>query len=142
MYTLGTAALATGLSKSTIHRAIRKGRISATRHDDGSYSIDPAELHRVFPPAAIGPEGSGNGSAESSVGRSATPADTPETLAKLAALEAEIAGLKSMVQVFRETLDATRADRDAWQRQAEATQRLLTDQRQRPGLLARLLRRA
>src|SRR5919199_2428400 len=142
MYTLGAAAQATGLSKSTIHHAIRKGRISATRHEDGSYSIDPAELHRVFPPADTGSEGSGNGSSDGAVRQFATPADTPETLARLAALEAEIAGLKSMVQVFREQLDETRSDRDAWREQAQIAQRLLTDQRPRPGLLARLLRRA
>ena len=32
-YTLGMAARATGLSKSTIHRAIKDGWISATRVD-------------------------------------------------------------------------------------------------------------
>lgn len=36
-------------SKSTIHRAIKSGKLSATRHADGSYGIDPAELFRVFP---------------------------------------------------------------------------------------------
>lgn len=47
-YTLGTAAKATGKSKSTIQRAIQSGRMSATHQDDGSYKIDPAELERVF----------------------------------------------------------------------------------------------
>ena len=49
-HTLGTAAKATGKSKPTIQRAIKSGRMSATRKDDGSYEIDPAELHRVFQP--------------------------------------------------------------------------------------------
>jgi excisionase family DNA binding protein len=49
-YTLGTAAKATGKSKPTIQRAIQSGKISATRNSDGSYLIDPAELHRVYPP--------------------------------------------------------------------------------------------
>lgn len=48
-YTLGDAAKAAGKSKTTIHRAIKSGKISAIKADDGSYSIDPAELHRVFP---------------------------------------------------------------------------------------------
>ena len=51
-YTLGTAAKATGKSKSTIHRAIKDGKISATRDDSGTYHIDAAELHRVFPPVS------------------------------------------------------------------------------------------
>lgn len=56
-HTLGTAAHTVGVSKSTLRRAIEKGRLSATRRDDGSYEIDPAELHRVFPrPSAETPE--------------------------------------------------------------------------------------
>jgi hypothetical protein len=61
-YTLGTAARATGLSKSTIHRAIKAGRVSAGRSDTGDYAIDPAELHRVFPPVDTAAARSGNGS--------------------------------------------------------------------------------
>lgn len=51
-YTLGTAAKATGKSKSTIQRAIKKGTLSAIVREDGSYEIDPAELHRVYLPVA------------------------------------------------------------------------------------------
>src|SRR5207249_2669103 len=49
-YTLNRAAKATGRSKATIYRAIKNHTISATKHAaTGSWSIDPAELHRVFP---------------------------------------------------------------------------------------------
>jgi len=51
-YSLSEAAKATGKNKTTIQRAIKSGKISATKGDSGSYEIDPAELHRVFPPAA------------------------------------------------------------------------------------------
>lgn len=51
-YTAGEAATATGLNTATITRAIKKGRISATKSDTGAWQIDPAELHRVFPPLA------------------------------------------------------------------------------------------
>ncbi len=54
MYTLGTAAKAAGKSKSTILRAIQNGVISATKGPQGNYQIDPAELHRVYPPVASG----------------------------------------------------------------------------------------
>jgi len=50
MYTLGTAAAAAGLAKSTVLRAIKGGRLSAQRDSNGQWSIDPAEFHRVFPP--------------------------------------------------------------------------------------------
>jgi hypothetical protein len=49
-YTLGTAAKATGKAKSTILRAIKSGTISAKKSHNGSYEIEPSELHRVFEP--------------------------------------------------------------------------------------------
>ena len=43
---------ATGKSKPTIAKAIKRGQISAVKAADGSYQIDPAELHRVYPMAS------------------------------------------------------------------------------------------
>jgi hypothetical protein len=50
MYSLGQAARAVGKAKSTISRDVKSGKVSAVRNTDGSVSIDPAELHRVYPP--------------------------------------------------------------------------------------------
>ncbi len=47
-YTLATAAIATGKSKATIHRAVKSGKISSNRTFNGVYEIDASELHRVF----------------------------------------------------------------------------------------------
>ena len=52
-YSLGQAARAAGRSKTTIHRTIKSGRLSAARTADG-YEIDPAELERVLQPLATG----------------------------------------------------------------------------------------
>ncbi len=49
-YSLSEAAKATGKNKTTIQRAIKSGKISASKGDGGSYEIDPSELHRIFPP--------------------------------------------------------------------------------------------
>ena len=57
-YTLGTAAKATGKAKSTILRAIKSGTISAQKSHDGSYEIEPSELHRVFEPNSAQPASS------------------------------------------------------------------------------------
>ena len=57
-YTLGQAAKATGKNKTTIQRAIAKGRVSASKDDTGAYFIDPAELHRVFPSTVAQPDSS------------------------------------------------------------------------------------
>lgn len=46
---LSQAARLTGRSKSTIGRAIKSGRLSATRNEDGTFGINPAELLRAFP---------------------------------------------------------------------------------------------
>jgi hypothetical protein len=49
-YTLGQAAKATGKTKAAISQAIGANRISAIKDDLGRWQIDPAELHRVYPP--------------------------------------------------------------------------------------------
>jgi hypothetical protein len=48
------AADATGRSKPTILRAIQTGKISAKKNEMGEWEIDPAELHRIYPPVAHG----------------------------------------------------------------------------------------
>lgn len=46
--TLSEAAKAAGVSKSTIFRAVKSGKLSATKDGD-EYRIDPSELFRAFP---------------------------------------------------------------------------------------------
>src|SRR5687767_616797 len=86
--TLREAADAVGVSKSTLFRAIRNGRLSATRDDDGNYHVDPSELFRVYEPANL----------ERSAPQRATPqvmtqdAPAPDTTLQVrcASLEAEV----------------------------------------------------
>ena len=117
MLTLGQAARLTGTSKTTLTRAIKAGRLSATRREDGGYSIDPAELARVY---EIKPETIETGGATGGVVHLATPVPEPsatpatpdvETIARMAAMEAELRGLKDMVAELRQA-------RDQWQQQA------------------------
>lgn len=49
MLTLGQAAKETGLSKPSISKAIKTGRLSAVKTGNGEYQIDPVELFRVYP---------------------------------------------------------------------------------------------
>ncbi len=52
-YSLAQAAEAVGMARSSILRAIKAGKISATRDENNEGQIEPAELHRVYPaPAA------------------------------------------------------------------------------------------
>jgi hypothetical protein len=48
--TLGQAAKEVGISKPSISAAIKKGRLSAHKSENGYYEIDPSELFRVYPP--------------------------------------------------------------------------------------------
>lgn len=105
-YTLGQAAKATGKQKSTILEAIRSGRLSAARDDKKQWQIDPAELHRVYPP----------NSPTVANERYETPQNTDKTElleAKLRFLEREIVRLERIEADLRE-------DRDHWRRQATA----------------------
>src|SRR3546814_11919670 len=58
------AAERVGRSKSAILKAIREGRISATKSDSGSWHIEPVELFRAYPD-----RGSESRSEERSVGK-------------------------------------------------------------------------
>ena len=46
MLTLGQAAREVGVAKGTLSKAIKTGKLSATRREDGSWCIDGAELAR------------------------------------------------------------------------------------------------
>jgi hypothetical protein len=51
-YTLASAAAACDVNKSTILRAIKSGKISETKDQHGEWHVEPAGLHRVYPPVA------------------------------------------------------------------------------------------
>ena len=125
MYTLGTAAKATGMAKSTIHRAIKRGIISARSTMDGrGYQIDPAELHRVYPP--VDAPIALNGSAEPPAERSATPPLNAELAIKLARAEADLEALKQVLEIERRRSEELRVERDRWAGIAETSQRQIT----------------
>jgi excisionase family DNA binding protein len=108
--TLREAAEAVGTSKSTLFRAIRAGRISATRDDDGQFRIDPAELFRVYEPATS--ERSAPPRATPQAMTQDAPADDTELKVRCASLEAEVRGLQQMVEELRRS-------RVKWEAQAE-----------------------
>jgi hypothetical protein len=50
MYSIAAAAAGTGLSQTTLLRAIQAGHISSTRNGFNEWQVDPAELHRLYDP--------------------------------------------------------------------------------------------
>jgi hypothetical protein len=119
-HSLATAAAACGVNKSTILRAIKNGKISATKDDNGQWQIQPAELHRTYPPCSD--EGT-------ETQHDATPV-----------LAAQIAGLKEVADLLRAQLEDVREDRDRWREQAAVVARQLPDQRERKSWWRRLRR--
>ena len=111
---LREAAQLAKTSKSTILRAIQSGRLSATRTDDGGYSIDPAELCRVYPPRPDAPDQSADQSATNLASDAAT-----ELRIRNAQLEAGFNALKAILEAEKKHLEEVREDRDRWAAQAE-----------------------
>jgi excisionase family DNA binding protein len=115
-YSLGEAAKELGVSKPTVQRAIKSGRLSATRRDDGSYDIDPAELRRAFPAVTR---------------NSNVPPDLKrdETLGDIRVLQADVEGLREQVALLKDERDDLRRRLDAEAEERRRVTALLTDQR-------------
>lgn len=104
-YTAGQAARATGVATATITRALKSGKISGHKDQNGSWMIDPAELHRVFPPL--------HPLQESKTERPfMKDTETPERPSEIPALEREL-------ETLRDALADARIDRDKWRDMAE-----------------------
>lgn len=109
-YTLGEAAKATGKSKPTIQEQIKKGRISAVKDELGRYQIDPAELHRIYPPVQKEePE-----TEQSLIGRLA------EKEAEIKALQARLEAISELKGRIENECEDLREDRNFWRLQARA----------------------
>lgn len=118
-YSLSEAAKATGKNKTTIQRAIKNGKISASKGESGAYEIDPSELHRVFQPAAQRIAERGNATLRNITQQHRTPADI-NTLQRIADLEKELAvmeerniGLEEQKHHLTETVDDLRKRLDS-----------------------------
>jgi excisionase family DNA binding protein len=114
---LREAAQQARTSKSTILRAIQSGRLSAARTDDGGYSIDPAELCRVYPPRPDPEPSQGQAAGQGAPG-SLMDAAT-ELRIRNAQLEAGFNALKAILDAEKKHLEEVREDRDRWAAQAE-----------------------
>src|SRR3954469_7996043 len=118
MLTAKQAADQVGRTKAGILKAIKSGRLSATKGGNGEWLIDPAELFRVYQP---------------------TPTDSPESAPAHTTANPELAVELAVERERRATLERERErereqlerqiadlqrDRDFWRQQATA---LLSD---------------
>jgi hypothetical protein len=119
---LRDAARQVGVHRSSIHRAIKAGRLSATRTETGDYAIDPAELFRAYPPRSDVARQGETVRAEQSAPTSETAGETGLCI-RVATLQAENEMLRAMAErerrLLEDALREARMDRDAWKGQAE-----------------------
>lgn len=120
-YTLGEAAKAVRKSKTTLHRAIKSGKISASKTDDGSYVIEPSELHRLYPSVT-------GGTADAPLLRNDTERQSSDLGTLRIRLEMQEKERERERALLQETIADLREDRDKWRQQATA---LLEDKRPR-----------
>jgi hypothetical protein len=120
---LGQAAKVTGLGKTTLTRAIKAGRLSATRREDGSYAIDPSELSRVY---KVTPETAETVSSTGYTAHRATPDGEahatlrdPDVHTLLAVAQAELRHLSKRLEEVKASQEDLRRERDDWREQAQ-----------------------
>lgn len=122
---LRQAADTCGKSRSTIHRALQNGKLSGTKDESGEWSIEGAELARVFPWDTKGHD------QRNATGQQRATPDVSEVMAvKVAMLEQQLEREQETVADLRKRLD-----------RAEDRVARLTDERMSPAAKTSWLRR-
>ena len=107
--TLIQASEVTGKDRSTLYRAIKKGKLSGELQDDKSYLVDRSELFRVYPESAV------------SVAMHKDATVAMQQLAQDAQGNAQaelIEALRTQIDLLKESLGRERDNADHWRNQA------------------------
>ena len=122
LLTLNQAAREAGKSKATILDAIRNGRLTAPKDEQGRYQIDPAELFRVWPQTIQPPD-------------TETETDPAPTMLETALLRQQVAFLERILQGsederndLRRRLDAESAARESAAAEIRRLTQMITQQ--------------
>lgn len=102
-----------GVSRSTLNRHIKEGKLSKGIAPDGKPCVETSELQRVY----------------NTLSHVETPRDVSLTQHGTATETAEIKALQVELEATKERLDEMRQDRDEWKGQARTLTALLSDQR-------------
>ncbi len=120
-YSLTQAAEAAKVQRSTVFKWIKAGKVSAVKAEDGTYRIQPAELHRFLDSVAKEPAAQ-----EAPKQADITHSMDTETAIELMALRSQIDALKQILEMERQRVEEARkreedlkAERDRWAAQAE-----------------------
>jgi hypothetical protein len=107
LLSLQEAADLAHVNKSTLFRAVRAGKVSASRDEHGQWRLDPAELSRVYPVAA------GNGEQQHAIPRKRDRTDELVALlqGQLALVERELDRVRTDAETWRNAFETERAQR-------------------------------
>ena len=111
-YTLGEAAIACGKSKSTLSKAIKSGKISAFKNDNGAFEIEPSELFRLYPPTPPPIEQS----TIETVG--VEQKETSENTNNIEMLEAKLQMANERIDELKLDKEKLEIDKEQWRQQA------------------------
>jgi hypothetical protein len=118
-YTLGEAAKACGMSKATLSKAVKSGKISATKNADGSFSIEEVELHRVYP-----------------ITVESEQYETPKSTQVNTEISNEMLMLQMKLEAAHQRINDLETDKEAWRLQATRLLSLTSDNKR--GIISRL----
>ena len=107
-----------GISRSTLNRHLKEGKVSKGIDASGKPCVDTSELQRFY-----GDVSHGVPRRDTQMTQRGTPPENTEIMTEIALLRAEL-------NVAKERLEETQKDRDEWKGQAKTLSLLLTDQRQ------------
>lgn len=126
MISLREGAMATGKAKATILKAIKTGRLSASKTVKGEWEIDPAELFRVYPAAVTDLKKQGGD-------------PVSDYQVRIKELEAKISAKVKEVELLQKSADSWETMAHSWRSQTETVTKLLTHDKT-PGILDRIFR--
>ena len=124
MISIREGAIATGKAKPTILKAIKSGRLSASKTEKGEWEIDPAELFRVYPAVT----------AKEAIGLAPT-----DYQARIKELEETVRKKAKEVDDLTKCSESWETMAHSWRMQSETITKLLTHDKE-PGLIKRIFR--
>jgi hypothetical protein len=137
---LSAAAQATGKGKSTLLRAVKSGKLSSRRTEDGTFMVDTSELVRVFPMKHLGRAVDAPRSANDAIWSAGEPPGASD--AEKAVLQVKVTMLEEQLQRERETVDDLRKRLDRAEERAHAlTYQAPQERSKAASLLSRLFGR-
>ena len=128
--TLNQAAKESGKAKKTILEALKNNRMSGEKNEKGQWEIDPSELFRVFP----------HQQSNQSRKPKPTPLEKPENHQQISVLEKEVEMLREQLSRSDAERDRWREESESWKEQAAKITALIEDQSaRRKGWFARII---